>query len=158
MNNEELIARIEKLEKWKLDRERQQITLPLDVTSQLVLQQYFMRIVDTIITEGGAGGNTFVQYLGKQGDKEFLVGENTYTPYIVNTTTNVLTTSGTKYFEDDMQVYVATSNTPPAPLDPITTYFVISSNGTAFKLSLTQGGAEIDITDTGVGNQYIYFF
>ena len=36
MNNEELIARIEALEKWKADRERQQITFPLDFQSEMI--------------------------------------------------------------------------------------------------------------------------
>ncbi len=60
MNNEELIARIEKLEKWKTDRERQQITLPLDPTSIDILNNYFMRLTGAYITVGGAGGHTFV--------------------------------------------------------------------------------------------------
>lgn len=161
MNNDNLEARIKALEDWKSAREKQQITLPLDQQSVNVMQNYFMRITKEVITIGGASGNTFINYIGSQGNKEFIVSQNTNITYSVVAATNILTVAPNRViqsFEDDMQVYVATSDTPPAPLAADTQYFVISSTGLSFKLSATQGGAEINITDTGIGTQYIYFF
>jgi len=156
--NNNIEARLAALEKWRAEKERQQISFPLDFQSINVLKRDFMRIMSTITTIGGAGGNTFIEYAGEQGDLKFIVNKNTYVPYTVNVTSNVFTVTST-YFEDDMQVFVATSDTAPAPLAADgTAYYVISSTGTTFKLSATQGGAEINITDSGTGSQYFYFF
>lgn len=152
-----LQQRIENIEKWQREKDAQQIKYPLDVRSVAILQKYFMRIIDTIFTEGGAGGNTFVNYLGSQDEKVFLVAQNTFFPYQVDVASNVFTTSNVE-MQDDMMVYVASSGTPPSPLDTLVQYFVVNASGKTFQLSLTQGGAAINITDTGSGNQYLYFF
>lgn len=157
MDNQDLQARVAALEKWKADRERQQITFPLDVQSQRVLNKYFMHVTGSITTVGGASGNTFVEYIGQQANIEFVVSANTYIPYTVNTTTDVFTVTNYN-FENGMLVNVATSDTTPAPLVSGTDYYVVNSTGLTFKLSLTFGGAAIDITTTGTGSQYIYFF
>lgn len=39
----------------------------------------------------------------------------------------------------------------PAPLQPLTDYYVQSVNGGSFKVAATPGGAAIDLTDTGSG-------
>lgn len=158
MDNQDLIKRIEALEKWKADRERQQIVYPLDFQSQQILAKYFMHITGTVFTTGGAGGNIFTHYIGNQDNLQFQVDKNTFIPYTVVPSTNVFTVTGGTYFEDDTQVYVSTEDTPPSPLVAGDPYFIINSTGQTFKLSLTQGGAEINITDTGTGRQYIYFY
>ena len=155
--DQNLENRIQALEKWKTERERQQIVYPLDVNSINVLSKYLMRITGEIETVGGAAGNTFIQYIGNQDNRKFIVDRNTYITYTVNVSTNYITAEG-EYFDNDMLVYVATDDTPPAPLVAGTDYFVINTSGTTFQLSLTQGGAAINITDSGTGAQYIYFF
>lgn len=156
-NTNNLTRRIEALEKWKAERERQQISFPLDFQSQVILRNYFMAITGVVKTIGGASGNEFTTYIGQQGPYPFQVGADTFIPYTVNVSANTLTVQKVA-FQDDMQVYVTTSGTPPSPLDTVTNYFVVNSTGLTFKLSLTQGGAPIDITDDGDGSQYIYFF
>lgn len=54
---------------------------------------------------------------------------------------------------DRVDFYVNTASTLPAPLQLGVSYYVIASGLTltAFKISATSGGSEIDITDTGTG-------
>jgi len=158
MDIETLNKRIEALEKWKKERETQQFVYPLDFQSQSILGNYFMHITSIVKNFVGSSNNIFTSFIGSQGPNEFQVGSNTFIPYTVNITSNVLTTAGKIYFEDDQNVYVSTEDTPPSPLTTTGNYFVINSTGQSFKLSLTQGGAEINITDVGVGKQYIYFY
>jgi hypothetical protein len=162
MDNQSLQKRIEELEKWKAEKEKQQIKFPLDVNSIIILNKYFMSLYATSTYIGGAGGNTFVNYIGKQDDRVFQVSKNTFIKYTVNITTNYLTIAGGERFDTNMQVYFSTSDTAPSPIDTtgVTDYFIInaSSDGQTFQISTTMGGSAVDITNTGVGEQYIYFF
>ena len=157
MDNLNLENRIKELEKWKEEKTVQQIAFPLDTESRRILSNYFMSLSATVRTIGGAGGNEFIYYTGQQGDKDFQVSINTFIPYTVNTTNDTISVQKIA-FENDTQVYVSTSDTPPTPLDTVTNYYIINSTGLTFQLSLTSGGAAINITDTGVGSQYIYYF
>lgn len=157
MDNLNLENRIKELEKWKEERTRQQISYPLDTESVRILSNYLMSLSGTVRTISGVGGNEFIYYTGQQGDKDFQVSINTFVPYQANTTADTVTVQKIT-FENDTQVYLSTSDTYPAPLDGVTNYYVINSTGLTFQLSLTSGGAAIDITSTGVGQQYIYFF
>ncbi len=80
----------------------------------------------------------------------------------VNTSTNVLTCSGTTGFAAGTEVTFFTTGTLPAPLQPWTMenpvrYFVKTTpSGTTFTLSTTNGGAEIDITDSGSGTHNVW--
>lgn len=141
------------------DKTSQQISYPLDINSVKVLNQYFMQITGTVKTVAGAAGNEFTYYVGNQNGAQFQfqVSANTFIPYTVNVSANTITENRVR-FPNDTQIYVSTSDTPPTPLNTSTNYFVINSTGTTFQLSLTMGGAAIDITDSGVGQQYIYFF
>lgn len=60
-------------------------------------------------------------------------------------------------FEDGHTCTVSTTGTLPAGLAASTTYYTVSSSGTTCKLSLTLGGTEIDITDTGAGTHTIVY-
>lgn len=154
-----LERRIAALEKWQADKKLQQISFPLDTQSVTILKKYFMRIVNTIKTIGGVGGNEFITYLGEQDDKIFQLDKNTFIPYTVNVATDILSVIGIR-FDNDTQVYFSTEDTAPTPLDAMlgTSYFIVNSSGNSFQVAATQGGAAIDITDQGVGHQYIYFF
>ncbi len=156
-NNLQLEQRVAALEKWQKERIANQITFPLDLKSIGILNQYFMRITGTIITTGGVGGNEFTTYIGNQAGLNFELSKNQFVPYTVDVATNIFTVTSI-YFQDDMQVYPSSSDTVPSPLVSGTNYFVINSTGLTFKLSLTQGGAAIDITDDGTGQQYLLFF
>lgn len=157
MDNQNLENRIKQLEDWKVQREKQQITFPLDIQSINILNEYFMRITGEVNTIAGAGSNEFTYYIGKQGNQEFQVDADTFIPYTVDSSTDVFTIQKIS-FDDNTQIYVSTSDTTPDPLVAGDPYFVVSSTGFTFKLSLTSGGAPIDITSNGVGKQYIYYY
>ena len=63
---------------------------------------------------------------------------------------NTLTITGHGCNDGDF-VQFRTATTLPAPLAPLTNYYVINSTTNTMEVSLTSGGAAIDITDTGVG-------
>jgi len=150
--------RIQALEKWKTAQELQQITFPLDTKSIEVLSKYFMRIINDIVYTGGVAGREFILYSGVQGDRKFIVQEDTYVRFTVNTSTDYITVEPSKYrFNENEDVYVATSDTLPGGLLDGVTYYIKNASGNTFQLSTTPGGAAINITSSGVGTQYIYF-
>jgi len=69
----------------------------------------------------------------------------------------VVTVPATTYsFTNGLQVTVNNvGGALPTPLTAGSAYYVINTTGTTFKLSLTQGGAAIDITDAGTGTHFI---
>lgn len=160
MENQDLLNRIAILEKWKEDRIRQQIIFPLDTQSQIILGKYFMHIVSKLSTVAGASGNEFNQFIGQQDQYQFILSENNLIPYTVNTTTDVFAVNAN--FENDMITNISTTDTAPAPLLTGVNYYVINATqttlGTTFQLSLTSGGAAINITTVGVGSQFISTF
>ena len=155
---QQLENRIKDLEKWKTERERQQVTFPLDTRSIEVLNKYFMRILNDIIYIGGAAGREFTLYSGIQGDRKFTVQEDTYVRFTVNTSTDYITAEQSKYrFIENQDLYVTTSDTLPTGLLDGITYYVKNVSGNTFQLSTTPGGAAVNITSSGTGVQYIYF-
>lgn len=164
MDPNQFESRVAALEQWKEDRIRQQIVYPLDFESQTILNKYFISNVGSIVFTS-VSGQEFRSILLQQDGKINIV--NAYEQlirYTVNTTTNILTlgpdviTGSQGILANDAQVYVSTTDTPPAPLQTAVPYYVVSSTGTTIKLSLTVGGAAIDITTAGVGTQYISSF
>lgn len=159
--NEDLKKRIEALERWKQQRDVQQITFPLDQRSIDVLNQYFVRVFDNFTYFGGASANPFTVYLASQGGQFFDMGAS-FVRYTVNISTNVVTVVdqlSVNRFYDDTQVLLFTTDTAPGGLtaEGIQTYYVVNADpdGYSFQLSLTQGGAAVDITSAGVGRQLI---
>ena len=71
--------------------------------------------------------------------------------YTVNTTTNVITVSSA--LTNNTPVNLFTTTTMPGGLSTFVTYYVIDAAGTNCKLSLSIGGAAIDITTAGTGTQ-----
>ncbi len=156
MDNQNLENRIRELEKWKSERERQQIVFPLDTQSIRILQENFMRITEAITTVGGVAGLENTQFGGSQGQYNFIVSQNTYVSYLVNTTTDFVITNS--YFEDDLLINILTTDTAPAGLTVGVDYYVINSTGETFQLTTVQGNPAfiVDITSVGVGNQYLF--
>lgn len=160
-DNQDLQRQIDELKRRLDARDKQQITFPLDLQSVQVLSKYFMHLTDKVLYTGGVAAKVFINYLGKQDEKLFQVSENTYVPYTVNTTSNVISIiPGTRFrFVNDQRVYFTTSDTYPDPLDGVTTFYVISAaaDGLSFKVSTSLGGAEVNITTTGTGKQYVFY-
>jgi hypothetical protein len=164
MDNEELLRRIEALEEWKRQKEQQQISLPLDPVSLDVLAEYFPRITEEVVlTFSGASSHYLPILLGKQGDKNFSV-TNQYIRYSANPATNEITitdrTISNKFANDEQVIFYVdflTGDAAPAGITTNTTYYVIdeSSDGYTFKISTSQDGSAVNITDAGTGKQFI---
>ncbi len=153
---QKLLQRVEALEKWKAQKTAQQIAYPLDIQSQTILQKYFMSISDIYnYILYGASDHATSAYIGKQGNLAFQITPQTLFKYTVIPSTDVFTVIGTRFVNDEA-VLVTTDDTLPAPLIGTTTYYVISASNQTFKLSLTVGGAAVNITTAGTGSQFIY--
>jgi hypothetical protein len=154
------LQRIEKIEKWIADREKQQLVYPLDAETLNILRKYFMNIVDVVDYEAGVGSNPFRLYIGKQDNNEFEVSPVSLIQYTVDPATNYVYVSSSwrKFFDGD-EVTLQTTGSAPAPLSAGigTTYYVINSTDAyrTFQLSATSGGSAINITNTGSGRQFI---
>jgi hypothetical protein len=83
-------------------------------------------------------------------DNGYKFETDSLTVTAVDSTTNTLTITDHGFFENTRVVF---SGTPPTPLAASTDYWVISGGLTTsdFRLSLTRGGSEIDITSTTTG-------
>jgi hypothetical protein len=157
MNNdiEQLKKDVAELKAWKEQRLLQQISYPLDTQSITILNRYFPRIInDLVLYFGGASGRGFEYLFLKQDNTTFQINKDQSQPYTVNATSDIFTVQNHGYQAND-QVVVFTSDTQPTPLVLGTTYFVVSPSALTFKLSATSGGSAINITDTGVGLQFI---
>ena len=163
----QLTRRIEELEKWKEDRQRQQIVLPLDKESIDVLGKSFLRVVDEYTYFGGASDNSFLVLRAEQDGVGVDLSPG-LVRYTADETTDVITivdrrgyASGLapNKFSDDQTVILYTTGTMPGGLSGqgLTTYYVVSaaSDGYSFKLSATLGGAAINITTNGAGLQLL---
>lgn len=78
-------------------------------------------------------------------------------PVTVVAGTDLFTSASHGFTANQQVVFRNTNGALPAPLAAGTIYYVISSGLTAndFKVSLTLGGASIDVTDTGNGTNWV---
>lgn len=151
----DLTARVEKLEKWQAARTAQQITYPLDINSQQILNKYLMAITDVIdFNITGVGDRRLFTYVGIQNSLRFQVTPLTLYKYSANPTTDTITLAYGS-LPNDTAVYLYSDGTYPPPLDVDIVYYVINSVGSTLQLSLSPGGAAINITGAGSGQQYM---
>lgn len=85
----------------------------------------------------------------EHGGERIDVGTNGGTVFTA-ATSDTITSAGHGLSDGDV-LLLTTSNTLPAGLSTGTPYFVRDSATDTFKVSLTSGGAAVDITDTGTG-------
>lgn len=176
MTPEQRIQQLEKQVKelldWKKARIAQQIVFPLDTNSFQVLNKYFLSKVGNIWYTNSSGG-LFKDILVKQnGYTDSLAARSSLTTYSVNVSTNVFNIGqdvvnlrqGAFFDDEQVQVIaggdVAPGGDVPIPLSTALVYWVVNANadGTKIQLSATMGGAAINITDNGTGQQYIFPF
>ncbi len=128
---------------------------------------------DTTPTPLASGNIYFVMNTNSTGRIFQLSEDPAYAVSSVSTGADTITTSSAFFVNDDT-VYVASSGSIPAGLSLLTKYFVVNAAGATFQLSTTLGGSAINLTsagsgaitvqtspinltDTGVGRQYISF-
>lgn len=104
----------------------------------------------------GTGADTIYTFtldlMTDEGDR--LLGVND--PIVVTSTFAADTLNATAHgLLDTQKVQLSTTGTLPAPLQENTDYFVVSAAANTFKVSLTSGGAAINLTDDGTGTHEV---
>jgi len=101
-----------------------------------------------------AENNNNIRRVQIAGNQVILYASNfTFT---ADPSTDTITATG-HTFDTNERVYLTTTGTLPAGLSTsVFPYYVINSAANTLKLSLTQGGAAVDITTTGTGVQTIH--
>lgn len=154
--------RVRALEQYVEERKQQQITSPLDVKSQVILNEYFLSITRAFLFTNPSGMD-FVYFIAKQGDKTAVIsGQNNLISYVPNSTantfnagTNVVSGQQITDMADDVMIVLWTTDTMPAGLSTGgAIYYTVNSTGSTFQVSLTLGGAAINFTSNGVGQQF----
>jgi uncharacterized phiE125 gp8 family phage protein len=75
-------------------------------------------------------------------------------PVTVNSSTDRLTAIGIA-FENGQKINLCSNHTLPVGLSAATSYYVVNSAVEGFQLALTESGTAINLTDVGVGNQFV---
>jgi len=154
MNNEERIQQLERqvqeLLSWKTSKERQQITFPLDDASKQILKKDFLSVITTLTFS-----DTSKIIIARQDNKEYSFYYQGKLYQFSAATSDVISCSEPITFVDNMLILVYTIGTLPSPLDSTSVYYTVNSSGNTCKLSLSLGGAAVDITDTGTGLHYL---
>lgn len=76
-------------------------------------------------------------------------------PFSVDAGTDTITSAGHGLSDGDPVPVSNTGGALPAGLAAGTTYYVINSTADTFQLSTSEGGAAVDITDTGSGTHFV---
>lgn len=156
----QLEARVNELKSWKERFSKQRFTYPLDYATKKILEKDNIVFTGNTYTKDINIINTDILNLGiivglnSVSKRKVLVASLPLTEFTVTVATNVFNFTGTNDIKDGDFIYLTTTDTLPMPLDSITGYYVINATFNTFKVALTEGGAEIDITDTGVGTHY----
>lgn len=159
---QQLTRRIEELEKWKEQKMRQQLSFPLDQQSKDVIQRDFIQVKGIGISNGATGAEFPFYFTRVNGQDGWMNVQTAFFPITVDTSTDVFTTTAS--IANDTTVYIqcvstdiGTQGVPPNPLSIGIPYYIVNTSGNTFKLSLTVGGAAINITDSGTGTSYLSF-
>jgi hypothetical protein len=156
MNTEQQIAELErKVEELtnKVSNLYDTYKFPLEVKDALVANG-FLQHYETLIYEGGAGGNLFTSILVKYLDKLSLVAiGQKLTAFSVNTSTDTCYAFGHN-LSDGQTVSFYSTDTLPGGLDSlIVTYTIV--NATVETFQVDNGSGTVNITTNGVGVQYV---
>lgn len=76
-------------------------------------------------------------------------------PFTANASTDFLTAAAHGYVNGDVVVLSNSGGILPAGLSPSTGYFVVNKTADTLQLSLTSGGAAIDLTSAGTGTSFL---
>ena len=152
---EQLKKDVAELLQWKKDRMSQQLTAPFDARSQTVLSKYFPKLIKVFYIPDLNGHTVPIVTLFNIDNSEYFLGNAApMTTFKADLTTYLLYVNQNQFKNGD-QVYVNAVLALPTPLDSTTKYWVVNTSGNQFKLSLTSGGAAINLTDNGSGELFI---
>lgn len=154
---DKLQKQVDELMLWMNQRKAQQLVYPLDNISKDIIGKDFLKY-ELNIDYTSSSGQLFPNILVSHDKKQELI--SVYPPlysFVVDTTSDLLTFDTLLYANND-QVNLLTTDTLPSPLSDAVTYYIINVSGNTCQLSLTSGGAAINITSTGTGTHYSYLF
>lgn len=159
----QLENKVRELEMWKESRIKQRFTFPIDYNSRNIIdRKNIIATGNTYPTQGisltdllGFGLVYTINGINKPSYSKVLVCTVPLYRFDANATTDIIDyVRGSFYVRDNDVIALTTSGSLPAGLDAITQYYVINATINTFKVSLTQGGAAINITSVGSGNHY----
>lgn len=157
---EQLKRQVQELMDWKNQRERQQLSYPLDETSREIIQENLWVIEGEGVFERASGdiGAYFVEVKNKKNNTNQIIG--IYPPltlYTADPGTDTLTALNHGFSNDERVVLVSTGLFPGG-LSDTAPYFIINATANTFQLSTTLGGSAVNITNAGTPNNFVYYF
>lgn len=102
----------------------------------------------------GVGGHISSKGCNYLGPEPWINEGGSSVNFTVDAGTDVVTATGHGFLDGDI-VRLATTTTLPAPLSAATEYYVRDATTNTFKLAATEGGAAVNITDTGAGTHSV---
>jgi len=142
-----------------LSRKVEDFTNPALIPEQFLkalVSKGFVRADFDIITFENASAGTFPSFMADFKEKRGLIS---YTPsdrlVLYTARTNDTLTSVNHGLSNTQQVYALTTGQHPAPLNPQQVFFVRDATTDTFKVALSSGGAAVNITTVGSGNNYM---
>lgn len=156
----QLEKRVKNLQLWKEGITKERFKFPLDYgTTEIIKKSNIVFTGRTFVTNGvqlsDLVGFGLIMGTSSNKDKKVAVATFPLKGFSVNTTSNAITSNdGNNGLQNGDIVHFVTSNTLPNPLSTVVDYYVINVTSSTFKVSLSEGGGEVDITTAGNGNHY----
>lgn len=173
--NREIIERLESLENWRRERERQQIIYPLDKDSIDILNQHYLHLVAAYPYAGGASGRQFVTFIAQQDynpireitDSNGVAWGFTYSkfqlpqaniiPYAANPGNNRITMFDDIDIDSGIHALFYTNGVAPGGITAglgSPAYRINNLRDRSFEIQDT-AGTTVDITTAGEGKQFL---
>lgn len=149
--------KVKELRAWKNARLDERLRYPLDIRSKQVLQK------DVLVFTGKEKPsitNLLSDYtclgleLSINGEKRAVLASYPLYQFSAAVTDIITYGAGSFTVNDNDTIAVVSTNLLPGGLTVNTVYYVINATATTFKVSLSQGGSAVDITNTGTGSHY----
>lgn len=158
-NMEEIIFLENKIREHKawISARKDRLSYPLDSRSKLVIQKdmlVFTGKTQPAITDLLTDLTCLGLEVSINGRKRAILASLPLYPFTAATSDVITYSAGSFILKNNDVIALTSSNTLPAGLSVNTEYYIINATTNTFKVSLTQGGAAVDITDTGSGSHY----
>lgn len=148
--------RLDELYMWMMERKQHQLSDPLDDRSKEILSRDFIQNLQNGLIHTPVGsGDYYSGYIRTRLENKdvTLTFNSTLRRCTVDPSANLITCNSHGLVNDDNVVFYTTGDYPGA-LDTTSTKYVISATANTFQVSTSSGGAAIDITSAGEGDQY----
>lgn len=154
----QLEQKIQELTKWKDNRIKDRLTFPIDIQSKRTLNKNLfvytgknqIAITD-LITDLICFGLIF----NVNGKRRAVLATFPLLSFVVNAASDIISNSnGPHNLINGDAIVLTTTDTLPAGLSTNDFYYIINRTNTTFQVSLTKGGAAVNIINTGVGTHY----